>query len=610
MKASENSGLLGILRMGLTNVAKQTGSAIGVLPGFMLFILGVLHILSSIFIESLTLLFAVGFLLGSLWDFGLFAKRRGSAPRTVSWPTRFLGVMAGLFLIALTGGAYSPLHGLIYAAGIVSYPGAKRVPTFLLLGLLLLSELTLLIEAKQFEQIPVSLLLIGAVFALPWIFLRKQRAYLEQEQKAYLENTASRIYQEASAYRLRPAVTNLLETIQALEESELIRMKGSLLVIEQTQQQVLHLLHQALKLHSAVLVWLDETVQVFHTKAYSTESKVALEERFPCGLGALGTILKHQNSCQLSFPKISHLPYYRQGDDLDQIGSFLGIPLLSSKGSLMGILCLDRLVDPKTRDASPFSEAEQALGERAALQLLSSLQSERLFVVAERSRDAQARLYQASIELNRALTLAEVYQTTFFAMEQICSFDFAAITGYDSSSKQHSIVALQGEKFLSNPGLELSSFSFSENSSLVSMVIKNQLCLPEPNVSYSAEIPLFDPQIRLRNLPSILVLPLFRGERPTGTLVLGSQKAQHFGKVQRELLGIMANQVAVAVENALCYQSMEAMATIDGLTRLLNRKTWQERFSEMLERARRHDQPLTLLLVDVDYFKRINSTLR
>jgi diguanylate cyclase (GGDEF)-like protein len=56
------------------------------------------------------------------------------------------------------------------------------------------------------------------------------------------------------------------------------------------------------------------------------------------------------------------------------------------------------------------------------------------------------------------------------------------------------------------------------------------------------------------------------------------------------------------------YQAVEAMATTDALTGLCNRRAFQERLAEMLRRAERHDRPLTLILCDIDHFKKINDT--
>ena len=53
---------------------------------------------------------------------------------------------------------------------------------------------------------------------------------------------------------------------------------------------------------------------------------------------------------------------------------------------------------------------------------------------------------------------------------------------------------------------------------------------------------------------------------------------------------------------------LEALATTDPLTRVLNRRALLDRLTAEVDRARRYDSGLTMLLLDVDYFKQINDT--
>ena len=62
------------------------------------------------------------------------------------------------------------------------------------------------------------------------------------------------------------------------------------------------------------------------------------------------------------------------------------------------------------------------------------------------------------------------------------------------------------------------------------------------------------------------------------------------------------------MQNARMYEVLEEQATTDGLTGLVNHRTFQERFSTMLGRAERHELPVSLLLTDIDHFKKINDS--
>lgn len=55
-------------------------------------------------------------------------------------------------------------------------------------------------------------------------------------------------------------------------------------------------------------------------------------------------------------------------------------------------------------------------------------------------------------------------------------------------------------------------------------------------------------------------------------------------------------------------RALERLATFDDLTGVLNRRAWMARGREMLAASRRYAQPLALLMIDLDHFKRINDT--
>ncbi len=56
-------------------------------------------------------------------------------------------------------------------------------------------------------------------------------------------------------------------------------------------------------------------------------------------------------------------------------------------------------------------------------------------------------------------------------------------------------------------------------------------------------------------------------------------------------------------------QQLEYLANYDGLTRLPNRRLFSDRLSHALDRARRHEIQLAVMLIDLDNFKVINDTL-
>lgn len=55
-------------------------------------------------------------------------------------------------------------------------------------------------------------------------------------------------------------------------------------------------------------------------------------------------------------------------------------------------------------------------------------------------------------------------------------------------------------------------------------------------------------------------------------------------------------------------EELRTMSRIDGLTRLYNRRYWQERFEQLFKLAKRRDAPVTAMMLDIDHFKAVNDT--
>jgi GGDEF domain-containing protein len=74
------------------------------------------------------------------------------------------------------------------------------------------------------------------------------------------------------------------------------------------------------------------------------------------------------------------------------------------------------------------------------------------------------------------------------------------------------------------------------------------------------------------------------------------------------VLSIIAHAVGVAINNSKVYTKTLKVAIKDELTGLHNRRYFNERLLDELERAKRYSVDVTLLLADIDHFKQVNDT--
>ena len=116
------------------------------------------------------------------------------------------------------------------------------------------------------------------------------------------------------------------------------------------------------------------------------------------------------------------------------------------------------------------------------------------------------------------------------------------------------------------------------------------------------------PDERRGSVHSAVIAPLARGQESFGALVLTSTWPSAFSEATRGLLASFAATATAVIHNAILYREIQNLATIDPLTRRLNRRTFFEFGERELERARRYGRPLSAIMLDVDWFKRVNDT--
>jgi diguanylate cyclase (GGDEF)-like protein/PAS domain S-box-containing protein len=69
-----------------------------------------------------------------------------------------------------------------------------------------------------------------------------------------------------------------------------------------------------------------------------------------------------------------------------------------------------------------------------------------------------------------------------------------------------------------------------------------------------------------------------------------------------------ADLVSLAISNAQTLEELALQATTDAVTGLANHRRFHERLHEEVDRALRYEHPLTLAVIDIDHFKRVNDT--
>ena len=445
------------------------------------------------------------------------------------------------------------------------------------------------------------LLLVLALAARHFPGSRLYRRQLREKQDGRQRADLDR--EQAREFGLETGLTDLEETMQIPEpppdpsgfsRQALARVSASF-------ELELEMLRRALDLTTVAILWPSPDGGELRLRYLATARTDIEKGPYSAGSGLIGG-LHGREEVELApiLPTSPALPYYR---DRTGAGAALALripdeatPPAAAGNSTRrnGFLCVDR------ESSEPWDERQRQVLRLAARKLGLEVAGSRQLLNLDRERAAIHRLSLSLRELNSGLSLEEVFAASGKALKGQAPLDLVSFSLLEND--EHRLVQADG------PGLEeLLGKSFPLSSGLVGQAIRTGSVLPAGG-RYPKPAPIFSSDRTFAEFKSLLIFPL-RNERgdPLGALVTAAQASGIFNKSRRDMLELIATQVAIKIELAQAHEKLNRLATTDGLTGLANHRHFQDEFELRLERAKRNRTALCLLLGDLDHFKQIND---
>jgi len=245
------------------------------------------------------------------------------------------------------------------------------------------------------------------------------------------------------------------------------------------------------------------------------------------------------------FPKL--IPLLRKND----VQSYCVVPLTTALRRLgaMGFGSLQRKSYPK----ADFDFMQQ-VANQVAVALDNALNFEQAQSVQQQLKEEHDRL-RLLLDINNtivsALDLRELLNAVSASLRRLVPHEYASLSLYDAETQRLQIHVLDfpASKGLIQEGLWIPVEGTPHGRALTSR---------QPLFVTLQEIEQFDltPRIRAEGLKSGCFLPLISHGRPLGTLVVASLQEETFPQKDADLLHHVANQIAIAVENALSYRQV------------------------------------------------------
>ncbi len=286
-------------------------------------------------------------------------------------------------------------------------------------------------------------------------------------------------------------------------------------------------------------------------------------------------------------------------DDGEQ--THLTVPLVH-EGRAIGLLVFVELGEERH-----FTDEERQVALALSEQATAAIHNARLLLHSNEQNRRLDLLLRSMRAISSSMDLEDVLDTVARTAGELLGAEQCQIQDYDSGANTVTPVAFwQRHAERPEPGSLNKVYSLDdepdERAFLEAKTAVQQL-RSDPSLAQ----PTRDVMDKYGDL-SYLNIPLVFNEQSFGVMVLVETEYERRWSDEDVALGTaLAEQAAVAIENARLYRRVQGQALTDGLTGLYNHRYFYERLEQEVARARRYGTPVSLLMIDLDDFKAFND---
>ncbi len=514
-----------------------------------------------------------------------------------NWAKAELGLLLFLavsVVLQATGGLTSPLLPVFYLlAGVmvalVGFAVSAALTAFSLVVLVAHEWKTESVAPMSFLVVAglsvVSLLTIGL-----YVKIARDRALRVQRALYRLTTDAEQL----AAAREQGAA--------ALSREEMAKADvNALLQIDRVLADIAEITKRAMTAHTALIAFADEDGRSLTLRAVSSD------ETPPAGVlgqDVSDSVLMQVLEQQRNVVAEDLGRFYTRGRHRSwgaRPRALLAVPLVEGR-RVIGVLAADH------QQPYHFGEEEKRFLEMMGRRVVESLGRERAYRQVAAQKTEITAFYDIIKKLTSSIDLDTVSRVILESGQAILPYDFGVLAHVEADGQSAVIVAVAGlppEKWLGK--------TFLLGESLVGWVVGSKTYLHYPRLQErlgksERRRPVFSKELAIKNVESLLCLPLMRRNFVSDLLVFGLAEPEAFTSHEIKFFEVLAVQAAVSLENASVHAKMEELATIDGLTECYNHRYFQEWLDQELARTRRMPIDIALIMTDIDFFKKINDT--
>lgn len=355
--------------------------------------------------------------------------------------------------------------------------------------------------------------------------------------------------------------------------------------VEEVLNRILAIIRDHFQLQYGAVLRLDRKRQELYVYAQVGLDHADMGMRLAIGRGITGSAAQLRRPVYA--PDVSRDPRYVHGDE--RMRSEVAIPIII-RGELLGVF------DSQSEQVDYFTPEMIDLLTLFSTQVALALETDRLFYLEQRRTHQLDAINAVARQTTAVLDLDELLTVVCRLLQEWFRFDH--VTVLLAEGDRLNVRAFEGRL---TPSLTMGA-QLPPGDGLAARALATGRSVIENDVSrVETYVPGF---VETR---SELCVPLiFLGEK-LGVIALDSAQRDAFEADDIQPLESVADICAAAIQNASYFERVKQLAYIDGLTGIHNRRFFEMRIGEELERAARFQGRMAVIMIDIDHFKKLND---
>jgi diguanylate cyclase (GGDEF)-like protein len=354
--------------------------------------------------------------------------------------------------------------------------------------------------------------------------------------------------------------------------------------LDEVLAQILAIVRGYFQMQNAAVFLLDPATEILYVRSHFGRSETP-DRKLRVGEGLIGHAAKIKRP--LYVPDVSKDARYVKG--FEDTKSELAIPLMV-RDQVVGVLDLqaDRLdfFDEETIDLLTLFSTQASI----------ALENARLYTTEQRRAQQMEAINAVARSTTALVDLEELLYKACTEILQRFNVDHVAFTLMEEGD-----LYVRSHKGQLTPSVQLGE-RLPRGTGIASRALETGQTVLVNDVSmFSGYVKGFE------EARAEMCVPLIYFGEKLGVLALESAIKNSFDQSDIQPLESVGDICAAAIQNARHFQTTRQLAYLDGLTGAFNRRFFEMRIMEELERAARYNAPLSVVMIDLDNFKKLND---